>query len=118
MAAAIEYLRYRLDASCEASGSEKLSFEMKVQENVGASKVLPSALHQVAQLLAALRPTHWIKNGFLFVSLFFSGHFYNPSEIVLTIRGFVSFSLVTSAIYIFNDLMDRERDALSDLTKH
>ena len=91
---------------------------MKIQENVATVKPLSGALQWIGQLLLALRPGHWIKNGFLFAPLFFSGHFYNVGDVALTIRGFVIFSLAASAIYIFNDLMDRERDALSELSKH
>ena len=90
---------------------------MKAQENILPLKTSTGVLHLLPQLLMTLRPTHWIKNGFLFAPLLFSGHFSNLSEIILTIHGFLIFSMAASAIYIFNDLKDRQRDALSDLTK-
>src|SRR5258706_8974899 len=71
----------------------------------------------VKPLLVSLRPSHWIKNGFLFAPLIFSGHFYQFDDIVLVIVGFVSFSFAASAIYLFNDVNDRDRDASGALTK-
>jgi 4-hydroxybenzoate polyprenyltransferase len=91
---------------------------MKILENGATAKPWEGAFKWIGQLLITLRPRHWIKNGFLFAPLFFSGHFYNVADVALVIRGFVLFSLTASAIYIFNDLMDRERDALSELSKH
>jgi len=91
---------------------------MKAQGILGSGGTSTGVMPLLPQLLKTLRPTHWIKNGFLFAPLLFSGHFSNLSEIILTIHGFLIFSMAASAIYIFNDLKDRQRDALSDLTKN
>ena len=45
-------------------------------------------------LWVALRPTHWIKNAFLFPALIFSGHFRNLADVISTLEGFIVFSLL------------------------
>ncbi|MEA2083269.1 MAG: UbiA family prenyltransferase [Thermodesulfobacteriota bacterium] len=59
-----------------------------------------------------LRPTHWIKNLFVFVPIFFSGKLGIPEETYLTLSAFAAFCLLCSAIYIFNDIKDREEDLI------
>lgn len=62
--------------------------------------------------LQLLRAPHWIKNILVFVPLFFSMNFFDASLIVGTVFGFVCFSLLSSIIYIFNDIRDIEKDRL------
>jgi len=60
--------------------------------------------------LTILRPGQWLKNLMLFFPLFLSGQALSQP---VTCRGgmaFIAFCLVSSAGYIFNDLLDRERD--------
>ena len=59
-----------------------------------------------------MRPQQWIKNLFLFAALIFSGHLRNISDALLTVQGFILFSLAASAVYIFNDIADIEQDKL------
>lgn len=59
-----------------------------------------------------MRPQQWIKNLFLFAALIFSGHLKNISDAILTIQGFILFSIAASSIYIFNDIADIEQDKL------
>jgi 4-hydroxybenzoate polyprenyltransferase len=62
------------------------------------------------QLLRLLRPHQWLKNGFVLVGLLF-GHAWNdPDKVALAMAAFVSFCLLASGVYIFNDLIDREQD--------
>jgi decaprenyl-phosphate phosphoribosyltransferase len=66
-------------------------------------------------LLRILRPFHWIKNVFVFAALLFSRKLSGPVDEALlavgrTVAAFVCFSLASSAVYIFNDLMDRKTD--------
>lgn len=58
-----------------------------------------------------MRPAHWLKNLFVLAPLFFA----DSTGIRLTILafvGFISFSLLSSVIYIFNDWRDVEADRL------
>jgi 4-hydroxybenzoate polyprenyltransferase len=61
-------------------------------------------------MIKALRPKQWTKNGVLFAALIFSFHFEHPMAWWLALKGFVAFSLLSSAGYIINDIRDREAD--------
>lgn len=64
-----------------------------------------------------LRIHHWLKNLFLFAAPFFGGVILEESLIRKALPAFFAFSLGASSIYIFNDIMDRERDRLHPLKK-
>ena len=59
-----------------------------------------------------LRPLQWIKNAFVFAPVFFSTNLLKPEFFWPTLVVFVSFCLISSAIYCFNDLRDIETDRL------
>ncbi len=59
-----------------------------------------------------LRPSQWIKSTFVFAPLIFSGHLFDPQQSRTALIAFVSFSLMSSFIYIINDIFDRETDRL------
>jgi len=64
------------------------------------------------KFLQIMRPLHWTKNMFVFAGLVF-GHKLNvPSALGRAIGGFASFCLAASAVYILNDIIDRQRDRL------
>ncbi len=65
-----------------------------------------------ASYLNLLRPAQWLKNLMLFFPPFLAGHALNPGIITKGLIPFVSFCMVSSAGYIFNDLLDRKRDLL------
>ena len=64
------------------------------------------------ELFILLRPQQWIKNGFVFAPLFFSGNLLNWELFRPAIFVFVSFCLISSSIYCFNDICDYEVDRL------
>lgn len=69
--------------------------------------------------LKLLRISHWIKNLFLFLPLFFSGQFIEHADSILPLLiGFLCFSLTASVVYIINDLKDVEEDRLHPEKKH
>ena len=63
-------------------------------------------------ILRALRPKQWTKNGLLFAALVFSFEFLDYTAVLRCVLGFACFSLISSFGYIYNDLQDREADAL------
>lgn len=62
------------------------------------------------QYLKLLRPSHWAKNLFLYIPLFFAGEIFILPKVLELLIGFFAFSLVASSIYIINDYMDVEAD--------
>jgi 4-hydroxybenzoate polyprenyltransferase len=59
-----------------------------------------------------MRPRQWPKNVFLLAGLVFDGQLTNPRALSITLLGFVLFCLVSSLVYIINDLTDIETDRL------
>lgn len=64
-----------------------------------------------------LRIPQWIKNFFIFVPLVFSQHLFDQDYLELSLLGFIIFSLVSSSIYIVNDLIDINEDRLHPVKK-
>lgn len=61
-------------------------------------------------LIKALRPRQWTKNVFVFAALVFDGKLLHLPDLLRTLAGFGLFCAVSSAIYIFNDLLDIQAD--------
>lgn len=61
-------------------------------------------------LLKSMRPRQWLKNGFLFAGPFFDRQLLEPQVFLRALAGFILFSLLSSAMYLFNDLIDLEAD--------
>lgn len=59
-----------------------------------------------------IRPEQWVKNTFLFIPLFFSGHLNESLLWWAVLGGLMSFSFCASAVYILNDYKDIENDKL------
>jgi decaprenyl-phosphate phosphoribosyltransferase len=64
----------------------------------------------IINYLIMLRPTQWLKNLMLFFPPFLAGQMLLPGVAISGVAPFGAFCLVSSAGYIFNDIMDRERD--------
>ncbi|GMU22561.1 MAG: hypothetical protein AMXMBFR13_26460 [Phycisphaerae bacterium] len=64
-----------------------------------------------------LRPAEWIKNTFVFAALAFGGKLTDLTAIRLSLLAFAAFCLASSAGYVFNDILDRERDRLHPVKK-
>jgi len=68
-------------------------------------------------LLKTARPRQWIKNLSLFAALFFSGLLFEPSYFLKVFWAFLIFTIITSSIYIFNDIIDAPQDKLHPFKK-
>ncbi len=66
--------------------------------------------NQVVALVRALRPAHWIKNVFVLAPLVFAQELRDPEAVVRTIQAFGVFCVLSSAVYLINDIADREAD--------
>jgi 4-hydroxybenzoate polyprenyltransferase len=62
------------------------------------------------EIFISSRPQQWIKNLFVFAAIIFSQNILNLSLLGKTIVAFISFCLLSSSFYIFNDLQDLEED--------
>src|SRR5512133_2805415 len=65
----------------------------------------------VADHIRLVRPSHWLKNAFVFAPLIYGKALLDPSRLVLAIEAFGAFCLISSSVYIVNDILDREADA-------
>ncbi len=65
-----------------------------------------------------LRIKHYIKNMLILVPLFFSGKIFDAKRLALTAVGGVLFCMVTSAVYIINDICDVEKDRQHPVKKN
>jgi 4-hydroxybenzoate polyprenyltransferase len=61
-------------------------------------------------LVQTMRPRQWIKNGLLFIPLVFDKQLTNWPALARVVLGFVLFCLLSSLVYIINDLVDFEAD--------
>jgi len=66
----------------------------------------------LVEIFKSLRPQQWIKNFFIFAPLIFSRNVLHPEAALTAAATFAAFCIVSSAHYIFNDLMDIEEDKL------
>jgi 4-hydroxybenzoate polyprenyltransferase len=67
--------------------------------------------------LLSMRPKQWVKNVFIFAPMIFSLHMFQAEYIWRSLLAFMLFSLVTGTIYVFNDILDREKDRLHPLKR-
>lgn len=64
----------------------------------------------ISALLRLVRPKQWIKNGFVFVPLFFGGALFHADALMAGAITFFAYSFAASSIYCFNDIYDVEAD--------
>lgn len=72
----------------------------------------------VAGLLKSLRPHQWVKNVLLFGALFFSGNLFVLDALWRAVAGFAIFCALSSAVYLVNDVLDRDKDRLHPVKRH
>lgn len=67
-------------------------------------------MKNVFELLRLMRPYQWVKNTFVFTGLLF-GHAWQDAHLVIqVIIAFFAFCLISSAVYVSNDIVDVEQD--------
>ncbi len=71
----------------------------------------------ISALLKSARPAQWLKNLILFAPLIFAGVMTDTQNIISVIEAFSVFCLLSSGMYLFNDLIDKEKDKLHPLKK-
>lgn len=66
----------------------------------------------IAVYVTLVRPTQWLKNLMLFFPPLLAGHAIKEGLFITGVLPFLAFCLVSSAGYILNDMVDRNRDLL------
>lgn len=61
-------------------------------------------------LLKTMRLRQWTKNGFVFFALIFDKQLFLREPFLKTLEGFFLFCLISSSVYLFNDIADIEAD--------
>ena len=72
----------------------------------------------LSALLKAMRLRQWTKNGFVFFALVFDKQLFHRAPFLKTLEGFFLFCLISSAVYLLNDITDIEADRKHPEKKH
>ena len=72
----------------------------------------------IHHLIKVARPTHWLKNIFVILPVFFGGAILNTTQAISAALTFMSFSLAASAIYCLNDIIDVDADRAHNVKRH
>jgi 4-hydroxybenzoate polyprenyltransferase len=66
--------------------------------------------HTILALIRSLRPEQWLKNGFVLAPMVFSGLLDDPIIWGRSLLAVAAFCAASSAVYLVNDVLDREAD--------
>lgn len=69
-------------------------------------------------LLLLMRPKQWTKNLFVFGAIMFSGNFLDEGLILANLFVFAMFCLTSSSVYVFNDIIDADKDRKHPVKKY
>ena len=72
----------------------------------------------IRPLLRALRPVQWVKNVFVLAPIVFAEQLGQAAVLGRAALAFVTFCFAASAVYLFNDIRDREEDRRHPLKQH
>jgi 4-hydroxybenzoate polyprenyltransferase len=75
-------------------------------------------MNSLKSYLKLMRPSQWIKNGFVLMPIVFVGHLFHFEESVKVAALLLAFCFASSATYIINDYMDMEQDRRHPLKKY
>jgi 4-hydroxybenzoate polyprenyltransferase len=69
-------------------------------------------MNKLFDLLRLMRPHQWVKNTFVFTGLLFGHAWHDVHLVAQVMTAFAAFCLVSSAVYVFNDIIDVKQDRL------
>jgi len=61
-------------------------------------------------LIISMRPAQWTKNAFVFAALLFAHRLFDGRSALRSLAAFAIFCLLSSSVYLINDVCDREED--------
>jgi 4-hydroxybenzoate polyprenyltransferase len=70
-----------------------------------------------ASLFVSLRPAQWTKNLIVFAALIFAVKLLDPAALAYASAAFLIFCALSGAVYLINDVSDREQDRLHPLKR-
>lgn len=71
----------------------------------------------VKQYLKLIRPAQWLKNGIVLAPLIFAGEITHSQKDIFAFIATAIFCLLSSSVYTFNDIHDRDKDKLHPIKK-
>jgi len=71
---------------------------------------LPIIFITIKPWLVELRILHWVKNVFVFAPLVFSGQLFRADSFIKSSVLFMLFCMLSSSVYLFNDIIDLKKD--------
>jgi 4-hydroxybenzoate polyprenyltransferase len=74
-------------------------------------------LAAIGALVESARPAHWVKNAFVLAPLLFANQFREPLAVVQALLAMAAFCLLSSGVYLINDVMDRKQDLLHPIKR-
>ncbi|MBI9075208.1 MAG: UbiA family prenyltransferase [Desulfatibacillum sp.] len=80
------------------------------------SRTVKQPAKPATEMLRAMRPHQWVKNFLIFTPVF-TGHHVTVSYMLAGLAAFLCFSLCASALYLINDVLDREADKIHPVKK-
>ena len=69
-------------------------------------------------LFKTMRPRQWTKNAFVFFALVFDKQLFHLPALLHTLAGFALFCLISSVVYLVNDIADIKADREHPVKKH
>jgi len=85
---------------------------MKWSQQDGLSLQQTGVVEWIKWGVVAMRPRQWSKNLLLFAGLLFAEKLGDVTRVWLNVLAFLSFCLISGAVYIYNDLQDVDEDRL------
>jgi 4-hydroxybenzoate polyprenyltransferase len=69
-------------------------------------------------LIKSMRPRQWTKNAFVLAAIVFDRQLTNPSALISATLAFVLFCLLSSVVYLINDIADVQSDRLHPVKRN
>ncbi len=104
-------------AAPETSSSEVSGRPVRNVRNVRNVRDVRNVLSVALNLLRSFRPAQWTKNLLVFAGLLFGRRLLDPTAISSALAAFVIFCALSGAVYLLNDVADREADRRHPLKK-